>query len=236
MIYEFSRSQMLLGSEAMEKLAKSSVILFGVGGVGSYCAEALARTGVGKICLVDGDKVTLTNINRQLVATHKTIGMPKVLVAKDRILDINPSCEVTVHECFYGPENEDNINLSDYDYVIDAIDTVKSKVFLIEKAILAGVRIISSMGAGNKLDPTKFKVSDISKTEMCPLAKVMRRELRQRGINHLKVVFSTEPPIEPKEDAEEISPLKPKIPGSVAFVPSVAGLVLAGEAIKDLIS
>ncbi len=236
MVYEFSRSRMLLGSEAMEKLAGASVILFGVGGVGSYCAEALARTGVGKICLVDGDKVALTNINRQLIATHKTLGMPKVLAAKERILDINPSCEVTAYECFYEPQNECGINLSDYDYVIDAIDTVKSKVFLIEKAVLSGVKIISSMGAGNKLDPTKFKVADISKTEMCPLAKVMRRELRQRGINHLKVVFSTESPIQPKEEAEEVSPLKPKIPGSVAFVPSVAGLILAGEVVKDLIS
>lgn len=235
MLNEFSRTELLLGSDAMAALSKSSVAVFGVGGVGSYCIEALARSGIGKLILIDSDTVSLTNINRQLIATHKTVGMYKVDAAKERILDINPKCEVEVHKCFYSPEDNGNIDLSKYDYIIDAIDTVNSKVYLIEQAAALNTKIISSMGAGNKLDPTKFQVADISKTEMCPLAKAMRRELRFKGIKKLKVVFSTEQPVIPQGTTTETSDTKPQIPGSVAFVPSVAGLILAGEVIKDLI-
>ena len=234
MLNEFSRTQLLIGKEKMDKLKASSVIIFGVGGVGSYCVEALARTGIGKITLVDNDVVSLTNINRQLVALHSTIGKLKVDVAKERIYDINPECEVKVFNCFYSAENDGGIVLSDYDYIVDAIDSVKSKVSLIEQAKELDVPIISSIGAGNKLDPTKFKVTDIYKTEMCPLAKVMRRELRLKGIKKLKVVFSTEQSVEPLEPTEEKSPIKPFIPGSTAFVPSVAGLIIASEVVKDL--
>ena len=226
---------MLLGQEAMKILSDSSVAIFGVGGVGSYCVEALARSGVGKITLVDSDVVSTTNINRQLVATTSTVGMFKVDVAKMHILDVNPKCIVETHNCFYTSDNDGGIDLSEFDYIIDAIDTVKSKVYLIEQAYEKNVPIISSMGAGNKIDPTKFKVTDISKTEMCPLAKVMRRELRLKGIKNLKVVFSTEQPFLPKGTTTEKSETKPQIPGSVSFVPSVAGLIAAGEVVKDLI-
>lgn len=234
MLNEFSRTELLLGKDAMDILSKSSVAVFGVGGVGSYCVEALARTGIGKLCLIDNDTVSTTNINRQLIATNKTIGMYKVDVAKEHILDINPKCEVEVHKCFYTEEDSGGINLSSFDYIVDAIDTVKSKVYLIEQAYAGNTPIISSMGAGNKLDPTKFQVADISKTEMCPLAKAMRRELRLKGIKKLKVVFSTEQPVIPKGTTTEKSETKPQIPGSVAFVPSVAGLIVAGEVIKGL--
>ncbi len=234
MLNEFSRTQLLLGKENMDRLKASSVIIFGIGGVGSYCTEALARTGIGKLALVDNDVVSVTNINRQLIALHSTIGMLKTDAAKARIHDINPECEVSVFPCFYSEENDGGINLSDYDYIIDAIDSVKSKVYLAEQAKKLGIPIISSMGAGNKLDPTKFKITDIYKTEMCPLAKVMRHELRLKGIKKLKVVFSTEPAVIPREKTDEVSDTKPFIPGSTAFVPSVAGLILASEVIKDL--
>ncbi len=234
MLNEFSRTELLLGEEALKILAGSSVAIFGVGGVGSYCVEALARSGIGRISIIDNDTVSLTNINRQLIASHSTLGQYKVDVAKKRILDINPKCTVKEYKCFYSEEDNNGIDLTSFDYIIDAIDTVKSKVFLIEQAYKNNIRIISSMGAGNKLDATKFKVADISKTEMCPLAKVMRRELRLKGIKKLKVVFSTEQPVSPKGTTSEKSETKPHIPGSIAFVPSVAGLIIAGEVIKDL--
>lgn len=235
MLNEFSRTELLLGSDGMKRLSEASVAVFGVGGVGSYCVEALARSGIGHLCLVDSDTVALTNLNRQLIATHSTLGKYKVDAARERILDINPACNVEVHKCFYSEETDGGLDLSRFDYIVDAIDTVKSKALLIERAQALGVPIISCMGAGNKLDPTKFQVADISKTEMCPLAKVMRRELRLKGIKRLKVVFSTEPPVPTLGEIDETSPTKPVIPGSIAFVPSTAGLILAGEVIKDLI-
>lgn len=244
---EFSRAQLLLGKEAMDKLSGSFVAVFGIGGVGSFAAEALARCGVGALALFDGDTVCPTNINRQLIATHETIGQKKVKVMKERILNINPNCSVETNECFYTAQNASEYDLSKYSYIIDAIDTVSSKLILIERAIEAGVPIISCMGAGNKLDPTKFEVADISKTSMCPLAKVMRRELRARGITFLKVVYSKEKPISPKQyddigccesdrplDATEKRTTRRQVPGSVSFVPPVAGMILASEVIKDL--
>lgn len=236
MLNEFSRSELLLGTEGIKKLKKSKVIVFGVGGVGSYCVEALARTGVGYLALVDNDTVSLTNINRQLIALHSTVGKLKVEVAKERILDINPECNVEVFPCFYTEDNSGGINIKKYDYIVDAIDTVKSKVKIICEAQKAGVPIISSMGAGNKLDATKFKIADIYKTEMCPLAKVMRRELRLKGIKKHKVLFSTAEATEVIGICEEKLPVKSFIPGSIAYVPSVAGLLIAGEVIKELTS
>ncbi|MEG0615083.1 MAG: tRNA threonylcarbamoyladenosine dehydratase, partial [Oscillospiraceae bacterium] len=191
MLNEFSRTELLIGEKAMKKLSSASVIVFGVGGVGSYCVESLVRSGIGKIVLVDNDTVSLTNINRQLIATHKTVGKLKVDVAKERILEINPTCVVETHTCFYSQDETDGIDLSAADFVVDAIDSVKSKLFIISQCDQLKTPIISCMGAGNKLDPTKFKIADIYKTEMCPLAKVMRRELRIMGIKHLKVLFST---------------------------------------------
>lgn len=245
---EFSRTELLLGLEGMEKLRNAKVAVFGVGGVGSFTVEALARSGVGSITLIDDDKVCLTNINRQLIATRKTIGKPKVEVMKERILDINPKARVEIYQTFYSLENADVIDFSQYDYIVDAIDTVSAKLLLVEKAKLAGTKVISSMGAGNKLDPTKFEVSDIYKTSVCPLAKVMRHELRKRGVTSLKVVYSKEPamkPIENKEDNCNSKCVCPpgtvrkctsrnQIPGSISFVPSVVGLIIAGEVIKDL--
>jgi len=245
---EFSRTELLLGAEGMERLARSRVAVFGIGGVGTFAVEALARSGVGALDLIDDDKVCLTNINRQLIATRKTVGKKKVEVMRDRILEINPKAKVEIHEVFYGPDTADQFDLGQYDYIIDAIDTVTAKLVLIERAKAKNVPIISCMGAGNKLDPTKLEVADISKTSMCPLAKIMRKELRKRGITNLKVVYSKEPPITPFEN-EEIScktqcicppdtkrkcTIRRQVPGSVAFVPSVAGLIMAGEVIKDL--
>lgn len=245
----FSRTQMLLGAAAMDKLAGAAVAVFGIGGVGSFSAEALARSGVGSIALFDNDKVCETNINRQLIATCETVGEDKVAVMQRRIHAINPECRVNTHVCFYTAQNAGEYDLGQYDYIIDAIDTVSSKLVLIERAKAAGVPIVSSMGAGNKLDPTQFEVADIYATSVCPLAKVMRRELLQRGIDTLKVVYSREQPLKPLEDDETdcknncVCPpgssancLKRRaVPGSVAFVPSVAGLILAGEVIKDLV-
>jgi len=246
---EFSRTELLIGKEGIERLRNSTVAVFGIGGVGSFTAEALARSGVGGLALFDADRVCITNINRQLVATHSTIGKKKVEVMRERVLEINPKCRVEAFDCFYTGENADEFDLSRYDYIVDAIDTVSSKLVLIEKAKAAGVPIISCMGAGNKLDPTRFEVADIYKTSVCPLAKVMRRELRARGIESLKVVYSKEEPIKPAYD-EELScktrcvcPPDSKIkcfsrrqvPGSIAFVPSVAGLIIASEVVKDLL-
>jgi hypothetical protein len=245
---QFARTQLLLGPEAMEKLAHSRVAVFGVGGVGGYVCEALARSGVGAFDLIDDDKVCLTNINRQIIATRKTIGKYKAEVMRERILDINPSADIRVYKCFFLPENADEFPFDEYDYVVDAVDTVTAKIELVMKAQEKGVRIISSMGAGNKLDASAFRVADIYKTKVCPLAKVMRRELKKRGVKKLKVVYSEEKALTPLED-ESISCRsncvcppgtqhkctdRRAIPGSVAFVPPVAGLIIAGEVIKDL--
>lgn len=245
---QFARTQLLLGPEAMEKLAHSRVAVFGVGGVGGYVCEALARSGVGAFDLIDDDKVCLTNINRQIIATRKTIGKYKVEVMRERILDINPSADIRVYKCFFLPENADEFPFDEYDYVVDAVDTVTAKIELVMKAQEKGVRIISSMGAGNKLDASAFRVADIYKTKVCPLAKVMRRELKKRGIKKLKVVYSEEKALTPLEDesiscrsncvcppgTEHKCTDRRAIPGSVAFVPPVAGLIIAGEVIKDL--
>lgn len=236
----FSRTELLLGSEKMHRLYNSNVIIFGVGGVGGYVTEALARSGVGSFTLVDKDTVSISNINRQIIATESTVGRDKVDVMKERILDINPHAKVEIIKCFYLPENADEFDLSRYDYVVDAVDTVTAKLEIIVRANEAGVPVISSMGAGNKLDPTGFMVADIYDTSVCPLAKVMRRELKKRGIKKLKVVYSKEEPIkllkkDLSENGEnETAGVKP-VPGSVAFVPSVVGLILAGEIIKDII-
>ena len=227
---EFSRSALVLGDDSMKKLSSSHVIVFGLGGVGGYVVEALARTGVGHLDLVDNDEVSLSNLNRQIYALHSTVGKDKVDVAADRVLDINPDCIVTKHKIFYLPETADQINLSDFDYIVDCIDTVSAKIELVMRAKEADVPIISSMGTGNKLDPSKLKIADVSKTSVCPLARVMRQELRKRGIYHLKCVFSTEEPA-----TVSIESGSRHVPGSVAFVPSVTGLMLAGEVIKDLI-
>lgn len=227
---QFSRTELLLGKEAVEKLASCRVAVFGVGGVGGFCAEALARSGVGKLDLIDADKVSVSNLNRQIIALHSTVGQYKVDVAKKRFEDINPDIKVNAYTVFYSPETENEFDFSEYDYIVDAIDTVTGKIALVLNAEKAGVPIISSMGAGNKLNPEMFEISDIYKTSVCPLARVMRRELKQRGIKKLKVVYSKE---EPKESTESESG-KP-VPGSVAFVPSVAGLIIAGEVIKELI-
>lgn len=234
---EFSRTSMLLGQEAMERLLFAHVAVFGIGGVGGYAAEALARSGVGTITLVDKDTVSITNINRQIIATHDTIGKAKAAVMKERILTINPQAMVFDLEMFYNAETMETINLSEFSYIIDAIDTVSCKLLLIEQAKRMGVPIISSMGAGNKLDPSRFEVADIFSTSVCPLAKVMRRELRKRGIDSLKVVYSREEPIKREkvtQAGQADSSRKKDVPGSIAFVPSVAGLILAGEAIKEL--
>ena len=249
MLNQYSRTELLLGKEAMEKLRASRVAVFGIGGVGGYAVEALARSGVGAIDLIDDDRVCLTNINRQIIATRKTVGKFKVDVAAERIAEIDPDIKVTKHQCFYMPETAEQFDFKQFDYVIDAIDTVTGKIELVMQAQKAGVPIISCMGAGNKLDPTAFEVSDIYKTSVCPLAKVMRRELKKRGVPALKVVYSKEEPLTPIEDmaisckAHCICPpgtvrkctQRRQVPGSNAFVPSVAGLILAGEVVKDLI-
>lgn len=245
MLDRFSRTQLVFGKEAMDRLKGSRVAVFGVGGVGGYTVEALARSGVGAIDIIDDDKVCLTNINRQIIATGKTVGKYKVDVAKERIEEINPDCKVTAFRTFYMPETADQFDFTKYDYVVDAIDTVTGKIALIENAKKAGTPIISSMGAGNKVDPTAFEVADIYKTSVCPLARVMRYELKRRGIKKLKVVYSKEKPIPPIADedpngenglsmADKVAG-KRQVPGSTAFVPSVAGLIIAGEVIKDII-
>ena len=229
----FSRTASLLGDKAMEKLKNARVAVFGIGGVGGYAVEALARSGVGALDLIDKDKVSVSNINRQIIALHSTVGKYKTEVAKARIADINPDCTVRTHNTFFLPDTADEFDFSAYDYVIDAIDTVSGKIALIQKANAQGVPIISAMGAGNKLDPTAFEVADISKTSVCPLARIMRKELKKRGIEQVKVVYSKELPQENGNFDEQTQ--KP-VPASIAFVPSVAGLILAGEVIKDLIA
>jgi tRNA A37 threonylcarbamoyladenosine dehydratase len=249
MLYEFSRTELLIGKEAVQKLGRSTVAVFGIGGVGTFAVEGLVRSGVGKLVLIDDDCICLTNINRQLHATRKTVGKPKVEVMKDRILDINPRAVVITHQTFYMPECASQLVTADYDYIIDAIDTVTAKIDLIINAKEQNIPIISCMGTGNKLDPTRFEITDIYDTSVCPLAKVMRRELRKRGVSDLKVVYSKEEPIKPQASEESncrINCIFPKdsarnctvrrqIPGSIAFVPSVAGLLIAGEVVKDLI-
>lgn len=255
MTEQFCRTELLLGSGAMERLAGARVAVFGVGGVGGYVCEALARSGVGALDLIDDDKVCLSNINRQIIATHRTIGRYKTEVMKERILDINPHAQVRIHQCFFLPDNADRFPFEEYDYVVDAVDTVTAKIELVMRAQAYHVPVISSMGAGNKLDASAFRVSDIYETKVCPLAKVMRRELKKRNVEHLKVVYSEEEPRKPlcgidgqpdnmredgrmgTEDAIEAGRRTPRraTPGSVAFVPSVAGLIIAGEVVKELI-
>ncbi len=227
----FSRTALLLGQEAMERLSRSRVAVFGVGGVGGYVCEALARSGVGALDLIDKDQVALSNINRQIIATHKTVGRDKTDVMRERILDINPDAEVRVYPCFFLPETADRFPFSEYDYVVDAVDTVTAKIELAVRAQEAHVPMISSMGAGNKLDASAFRVADIYETRVCPLARVMRRELKKRNVEHLKVVYSEEEPLKQEESLQQ----EGKLIGSVAFVPSVAGLILAGEVVKDLV-
>lgn len=243
---QFSRIELLIGNEGIEKLQKARVAVFGVGGVGGYVVEALARSGVGTLDIIDADKVCLSNLNRQIIATHKTIGQYKVDAAKERILEINPDAVVNAHCCFYLPETAGQFDFQQYDYVVDAIDTVTGKIELVMQAKQANTPIISSMGAGNKMDATAFRVADIYKTNVCPLAKVMRRELKKRGVEKLKVVYSEEKPLTPikgvdsqkdidvLDNVREGSPRR-QTPGSNAFVPSVVGLIIAGEVIKDLI-
>lgn len=233
---QFSRTELLLGKDSAEILRTARVAVFGVGGVGGYAVEVLARSGVGAIDLIDSDTVSITNINRQIIADHTTIGKFKTDAAEERILKIFPQCRVTKHNIFYASENADNFDLSGYDYIIDAIDTVSGKIELAVRAERCGVPIISSMGAGNKLDPTAFEVADIYKTSVCPLARVMRYELRRRGVKKLKVVYSKEPPLSPVLDGyDEEAADRRSIPGSVAFVPSAAGLIIGGEVVKDLV-
>lgn len=248
MLTQFSRTELLLGKEAMERLSNARVAVFGIGGVGGYVCEALVRSGIGTFYLIDDDKVCLTNLNRQIIATRKMVGKYKTEVMKERILDINPKAVVNIHNCFFLPENADEFPFEKYDYVVDAVDTVTAKIAIIMKAKEKNVPVISSMGAGNKLDASMFRVADIYKTKVCPLAKVMRRELKKRGVKKLKVVYSEELPTRPLEDmsiscrnhcicppgAQHKCTERRDIPGSVAFVPSVAGLIIAGEVIKDL--
>lgn len=236
---QFSRTEILLGSESIKKLQKAHVAVFGIGGVGGYAAEALARSGVGKIDIIDNDTVSLTNINRQIIALHSTIGKAKVEVMKERILDINPDCQVRAFQCFYLPQTKDLFDFSNYDYIVDAVDTVTAKIQLISQSKEADVPVISSMGAGNKLDPCRFEIADISETSVCPLARVMRQECKKRGISGVKVLYSKEKPVESHLSEEEKKSAEQKgngiAPGSISFVPSVAGLIIAGEVIKDLI-
>ena len=234
----FSRTALLLGGEGMEKLKKARVAVFGLGGVGGYVVEALARSGIGALELVDHDTISLTNLNRQLLATVDTVGQAKAEVAKKRVLAINPEINVTARQEFFGPDTAADFDFSRYSYVVDAIDTVTGKLALVTAAQAAGVPILSCMGTGNKLDPTKFQIADIKKTSVCPLARIMRKECAKRGIAHLKVLFSTEDPL-PSAPVDSLTEELPEgrraLPGSVAFVPSVAGLIIAGEVIKDLI-
>lgn len=242
MLNRFSRTELLIGSDGIDKLSRARVAVFGIGGVGGYVCEALARSGVKNIDLIDDDKVCITNINRQIIAATSTIGKYKVDVMRDRILDINPEAEVTVHKCFFLPENSDKFPFDKYDYVVDAVDTVTAKLEIITKCNENNVPVISSMGAGNKLEASMFKVADIYKTKICPLAKVMRRELKKRNIDSLKVVYSEEVPLKPLSCENEVGEestsehtQRRAVPGSIAFVPSVVGLIIAGEVIKDII-
>ena len=254
MTEQFSRTARILGENTINTLSTKHVTIFGLGGVGGYVAEALVRSGIGKFDLIDHDRIDITNLNRQIIATHKTIGRDKAEAMRERMLDINPDAEITVHPCFFLPENADSFPFGEYDYVVDAVDTVTAKIELVMRAKDAGVPVISSMGAGNKLDATAFRVADIYETKVCPLARVMRRELKKRNVEHLKVVYSEEKPIVPAEKygvqqeagfshddaagqtAEEggSNVARRQTPGSVAFVPSVAGLIIAGEVVKDL--
>ncbi len=232
----YSRTRLLLGDSGMEKLKNAKVAVFGLGGVGGYVVEALARSGIGALELIDHDSISITNINRQILATRSTVGQSKAEAAKARVLDINPDIQVTARDTFFGPDTAGEFDFSDYDYVVDAIDTVTGKLALVAASQAVGVPIISSMGTGNKLDPTKFQIADITKTSVCPLARIMRKECAKRGIKHLKVLFSTEDPISPAAGSlEELPEGRRALPGSVAFVPSVAGLIIAGEVIKDLV-
>ena len=237
MANEFSRLELLIGSEGLEKLKNARVAVFGVGGVGSYAVEALARSGIGAIDLIDDDEVSVSNINRQLIALRSTVGRAKVEVAAERIADINPECRVRTYRTFYTPETAGEFDFAQYDYVIDAIDTVSGKIAIAVQGEKSGTPVISAMGAGNKLDPTAFEVTDIYKTSVCPLARVMRRELKKRGVKRLKVVYSREEAMTPltAADEENTAHKKRQTPGSAAFVPSAAGLILAGEVVKDII-
>ena len=248
MLDQFSRTQLLLGADAMESLNSKRVAVFGIGGVGGYVCEALVRSGIGSFDLIDDDKVCLTNLNRQIIATRKTLGKYKVEVMRDRMLEINPDAKIEIHKCFFLPENADDFAFSEYDYIVDAVDTVTAKIELIMRAQKEGVPIISAMGAGNKLDAGRLKIADIYDTKICPLARVMRRELKKRNVKKLKVVYSDEQPIRPLEDmpiscrtdsicspeVQDKHTGRRAIPGSTAFVPAVAGLLIAGEIVKDL--
>ncbi len=240
---QFSRTELLIGEDNMHRLAGFRVAVFGIGGVGGYAVEALARSGIGSFVLIDNDTIEPTNLNRQIIAVHSTLGRYKVDVMKERILDINPDADVEIHRCFFLPENADQFDFESYTYVVDAVDTVTAKLSIITQAQNDGVPVISSMGAGNKLDPTKFRISDIYDTSVCPLAKIMRRECKKRGIKSLKVVYSTEPPITPRgigtsgEASQGLRPVSHRpVPGSISFVPSAAGLILASEVVRDLIT
>ena len=248
MLDQFSRTQLLLGADAMESLNSKRVAVFGIGGVGGYVCEALVRSGIGSFDLIDDDKVCITNLNRQIIATRKTLGKYKVEVMRDRMLEINPDTKIEIHKCFFLPENADDFAFSEYDYIVDAVDTVTAKIELIMRAQKEGVPIISAMGAGNKLDAGRLKIADIYDTKICPLARVMRRELKKRNVKKLKVVYSDEQPIRPLEDmsiscrtdsicspeVQDKHTGRRAIPGSTAFVPAVAGLLIAGEIVKDL--
>lgn len=234
MLHRFSREELLIGEEGLRRLQAARVAVFGIGGVGGYVVEALARSGIGALDLFDGDTVSLTNINRQIIALEGTVGRPKVEAAKERVLQINPQCRVEAKNLFFTPENAGEVDFSQYDYVADAIDTVTSKIELLRLCREAGVKVISSMGAGNKFDPTAFRVAPIEKTSVCPLARVMRRELKKRGIGSLTVVYSEEPPRGPLEELATPAPGRRAVPGSISFVPSAAGLILAGEIIRRL--
>ena len=240
MLNQFSRTALLVGQEAIAKLQQSRVAIFGIGGVGGYVAEALARSGVGSFDLIDNDTVAVTNLNRQIIATHATIGQPKVQVMSERIHAINPEAQVHIHQCFFLPENAHEFDFDQYDYVVDAVDTVAAKIAIIMAAKAASVPVISSMGAGNKMDPAKFQVADIFKTSVDPLARVMRQEMKKRGVKKLKVVYSTELPLTPVGELEDEchaeAPQRRALPGSTAFTPSAAGLLLASEVVKDLIN
>lgn len=241
MITQFARTELLLGAAALKKLGHARVAVFGLGGVGGYVVEALSRCGVGALDLIDSDRISLTNLNRQILATHQTIGQPKVDVAAERVLAINPNCRITKYQTFYLPQNDSEFDFSQYDYVVDAIDTVTGKIGLIMATKAAGVPIISAMGTGNKLNPAAFEVADIYQTSVCPLAHVMRKELRRRGIEHLKVVYSKEKPLkqnitEPEPQPTDSQSPRKNIPASAPFVPPVAGFIIAGEVVKDLIN
>lgn len=239
MLTQFSRSELLLGKDSTQFLFEKKVAVFGLGGVGSFVVEGLVRSGIGKFVLFDSDNVGVTNLNRQLIATQRTIGFPKVEVMRERILEINPLAEVEIHHCFYGSENSDDFNFDDYSYIVDCIDTVSSKLLLVEKARKKHIPIISCMGTGNKLDPTRLELTDINKTSMCPLARIMRQELKERRIKKLKVLYSREEPkvigVSEEFRGRAGSSSAHPVPGSVSFVPSVAGLIIAGEVIKDLL-